>query len=96
MAITFILSILSLFVIGTQAQDDFTVTSPKAGDTVTLSSSALDGAIVPIKWTVAESLAERPAIISLVQGNNLSSLTLIEQVNCAYLPTPFPIYTTAT
>jgi hypothetical protein len=83
MAMALILSILSLLVFRTHAQNDFTVTSPSAGDTVTLSSSAINGAIVPIKWTVAESLADRPVIISLVQGNNLSSLALIEQVDCA-------------
>jgi hypothetical protein len=83
MAMTLILSILSLLVSQIHAQNDFAVTSPEAGSTVTLSSSALVGAIVPIKWTVAEDLADRPVIISLVQGNNLSSLTLIEQVDCA-------------
>ena len=83
MTAIFILSILTLLVFQTYAQNDFTVTSPSAGDTVTLSSSAIEGAIVPIRWTVAESLADRPVIISLVQGNNLSSLTLVEQVDCA-------------
>ena len=86
-----ILSILSLLVFHTYAQDDFTVTSPGAGDTVTLSSSALSGAIVQIQWTVAEALADRPVLINLVRGNNLSSLTLIEQVECAYVPALFLI-----
>jgi hypothetical protein len=83
MAVTLILSILSLLVFQTHAQNDFSVTSPKAGDTVTLSNSALEGAIVQIEWTVAESLANRPVLINLVRGNNLSSLALIEQVECA-------------
>jgi hypothetical protein len=83
MAVTLILSILSLLVFQTHAQNDFSVTSPKAGDTVTLSNSALEGAIVQIEWTVAESLADRPVLINLVRGNNLSSLALIEQVECA-------------
>jgi hypothetical protein len=83
MAGTLILSILSLLVFQTHAQNDFSVTSPKAGDTVTLSNSALEGAIVQIEWTVAESLADRPVLINLVRGNNLSSLSLIEQVECA-------------
>jgi hypothetical protein len=83
MAVTLILSILSLLVFQTCAQNDFSVTSPKAGDTVTLSNSALEGAIVQIEWIVAESLADRPVLINLVRGNNLSSLALIEQVECA-------------
>jgi hypothetical protein len=83
MAAMLLLSILSLLVFRAHAQNVFTVTSPAAGDTVTLSNSALDGAIVQIEWTVAESLADRPILINLVRGNNLSNLTLIEQVECA-------------
>jgi len=83
MAVTLILSVISLLILYAQAQNDFTVTSPEAGDTVTLSSSTINGARIPIVWTVADALADRPVFISLVQGNNLSSLTLIEQVNCA-------------
>ena len=62
MTAIFILSILTLLVFQTYAQNDFTVTSPSEGDTVTLSSSAIEGAIVPIRWTVAESLANKPVI----------------------------------
>lgn len=83
MAITLILSILSLLVFHSHAQNDFTVTSPEAGDTITLSSSTYNGASIPILWTVPDTLADRPVFISLVQGNNLSSLSLIQQVDCA-------------
>jgi hypothetical protein len=83
MAAILLLSILSLLISHTYAQNEFAVTSPGAGDTVTLSNSALEGAIVQIEWTVADSLADRPVLIYLVRGNNLSNLTLIEQVECA-------------
>jgi len=81
--IALLLSILSLLIIHAHAQNDFTVTSPEVGDTVTLSSSTISGASISISWTVAEALADRPVFISLVQGNNLSSLSVIEQVECA-------------
>jgi hypothetical protein len=77
------LSFLSLCLVGTYAQneDAFEVTEPKAGDTVTTSRYTTDGVVVPIKWTVPSTLADKPVIISLVQGDDLSSLSTISQIN---------------
>jgi hypothetical protein len=77
------LSLLSLYLVGISAQNDdaFEVTEPQAGDTVTISRYTTDGVVVPIKWTVPSALAERPVIISLVQGDDLSSLSTISQIN---------------
>jgi hypothetical protein len=85
MSLVAILSFLSLFLVGISAQNDdaFTVTEPKAGDTVTISKYTTDGVVVPIKWTVPSALANRPVMISLVQGNDLSSLSTVSQINGA-------------
>ena len=81
------LSLLSLCFVGISAQNDdvFKVTEPKAGDTVTISKYTTDGVVVPIKWTVPASMADKPVIISLVQGNDLSSLSTVSQINGASL-----------
>lgn len=80
---------LSAFAAVTTAQDAnnivFRVTAPKTGDTITSQSSTLNGVEVPIEWTVPSALADRPVMITLVQGTNLSSLSRIEQINCASL-----------
>lgn len=85
------LSLLSLCLVGISAQSDeeFKVTEPKAGDTVTISKYTTDGVVVPIKWTVPSTLADKPVIISLVQGNDLASLSTISQINGASLPSHF-------
>lgn len=82
MSVLVTLSLLSLCFVGISAQnDEFNVTEPKAGDTVTISKYTTDGVVVPIKWTVPSALADKPVIISLVQGNDLSSLSTISQIN---------------
>jgi hypothetical protein len=83
MSLLVTLSFLSLYLVGTSAQNDdaFEVTEPKAGDTVTTSRYTTDGVVVPIKWTVPSALADKPVIISLVQGDDLSSLSTISQIN---------------
>ena len=85
MSLVAILSFLSLYLVGISAQNDdaFKVTEPKAGDTVTISKYTTDGVVVPIKWTVPSALADRPVMMSLVQGNNLSSLSTVSQINGA-------------
>lgn len=85
MSLLVTLSFLSLCLVGTYAQngDAFEVTEPKAGDTVTTSRYTTDGVVVPIKWTVPSALADKPVIISLVQGDDLSSLSTISQINGA-------------
>lgn len=84
MATTFVLALLSLYFSNAFAQNNFTVITPRAGDTVSLGDTALGDIQVPIAWTVAEAIADRPVIISLVQGNNVSSLSQVALVNCAY------------
>ena len=86
MSLVAILSFLSVYLVGTSAQNDdvFEITEPKAGDTVTISKYTTDGVVVPIKWTVPTALADKPVIISLVQGNDLSSLSTISQINGAF------------
>lgn len=78
---------LSLFTTTSIAQDAnntvFQVTAPRTGDTITSLGSTLNGVEVPIEWTVPSALADRPVMITLVQGTNLSSLSRIEQINCA-------------
>ena len=85
MSVLVTLSLLSLCFVGISAQNDeeFKVTEPKAGDTVTISKYTTDGVVVPIKWTVPAALADKPVIISLVQGNDLSSLSTVSQINGA-------------
>lgn len=65
------------------AQDNnvFKITTPTFGDTVTVSKYTTDGVSVPIEWTVPDALADKPVLISLVQGNDLSSLDQISQIN---------------
>ena len=88
MSVLATLSFLSLCFVGTSAQneDEFKVTAPKAGDTVTINKYTTDGVEVPIKWTVPSTLADKPVIISLVQGNDLSSLSTVSQINGALFP----------
>jgi len=85
MSLFLTLSFLSLWFAGASAQNDdvFEVTEPKAGDTVTISKYTTDGVVVPIKWTVPSALADRPVMISLVQGNDLSSLSAVSRINGA-------------
>jgi len=60
--------------------DDFEVTSPKAGDTFAVSGYSTP-ARLSVQWTVPDSIADRNIYISLVQGPDVNSLTLIEVVN---------------
>lgn len=85
MSVFVTLYLLSLCFVGISAQNDvdFKVTEPKAGDTVTISRYTTDGVVVPIEWTVPASLADKPVMISLVQGNDLSSLSTVSQINGA-------------
>jgi hypothetical protein len=80
-----VLSFLLLWASQIYAQDNdvFKITAPKSGDTVTVSKYTTEGVTVPIEWTVPDELAERPVLISLVQGNDLSSLQTVAQINCA-------------
>jgi hypothetical protein len=80
-----VLSFLSLWASNIHAQlyDVFKITAPKAGDTVTVGKYTTEGITVPIEWTVLDELAGRPVLISLVQGDSLSSLETIAQINCA-------------
>jgi hypothetical protein len=63
-------------------QSAFTVTSPAPGDTITVADSILDSTIIPIRWNVPSDLADRPVIISLVQGSNPNNLSTTEVVSC--------------
>ena len=74
-----------LLIAGVFAQDAqvFEITAPAFGDTVTVGESTRDGVAVPIEWTVPDTLADTPVMISLVQGNSLSSLSRISQINGA-------------
>ncbi|KAM0719787.1 hypothetical protein Q7P37_003921 [Cladosporium fusiforme] len=81
MAALFVLSLLSLCSYPVFAEDAFTVTAPKAGDTVSIGATTTADIEVPISWTVPDAIASRPVFISLVQGNNLSSLSRVEQIN---------------
>jgi hypothetical protein len=74
---------LSLCLVGAFAlnEDVFEITAPSFGDTVTVSKYTTDGVAVPIEWTVPDALADKPVMISLVQGNDLSSLDRIAQIN---------------
>ena len=60
---------------------DFTVQSPRAGDIFALAESRSADVKLDIAWTVPEETADRPVYISLVQGNNLTSLDLVRIVN---------------
>ncbi|KAK4891472.1 hypothetical protein LTR27_009967 [Elasticomyces elasticus] len=63
------------------ARDEtFEVLKPLAGDMIAVSYSD-PYAVLPIEWTVPESLANRTIFISLVQGTDINSLSLIEIVN---------------
>lgn len=59
----------------------FEVTSPKAGETVTLGED-IDVA-VQIEWTVPDDIADRPVFLRLVQGPSTGSLTVIENINAS-------------
>jgi len=61
-------------------QTTFEVTSPQFGDTFSVTDDGEDSAI-PIKWTVADDIANRPIYISLLWGNNLTTLEPVEIVN---------------
>lgn len=76
---------LSLFALNAHAQNNnvFKITAPKAGDTVTVSKYTTDDVAVPIEWTVPDAIASRPVLITLVQGNDLSSLETISQLEGA-------------
>jgi hypothetical protein len=63
-------------------QSAITVTSPAPGDTITVADSILDSTIIPIRWNVPSDLADRPVIISLVQGSNPNNLSTTEVVSC--------------
>jgi hypothetical protein len=80
-----VLCFLSLWAsqIRAQTYDVFKITAPKSGDTVTIGKYTTEGVTVPIEWTVLDELADRPVLISLVQGDNVSSLETIAQINCA-------------
>lgn len=67
-------------------QEAFKVFSPRAGDTIALAESEYDGFFVNISWTAPQATADRPTSISLVQGNNISSLALLRVVNGANTP----------
>lgn len=90
------LSFLSMQLRAAFAEDAFAVTAPKAGDTISVGKSTTSDVEVPISWTVPDAIAERPVLISLVQGNNLSSLSRVEQINCAYNPNPDSVTSTPT
>jgi hypothetical protein len=62
-------------------QQAFEVLSPTAGDTIALAESSSDGLFLNISWIAPEATADRPASISLVQGNNISSLALLHVIN---------------
>ncbi|KAK5700093.1 hypothetical protein LTR97_006228 [Elasticomyces elasticus] len=63
------------------ARDEtFEVLKPLAGDMIAVSYSD-PYAVLPIEWTVPESLANRTIFISLVQGTDINSLSLVEIVN---------------
>jgi hypothetical protein len=65
---------LSLCLVGTFAlnEDVFKITALSFSDTVTVSKYTTDGVAVPIEWTVPDALADKPVMVSLVQGNALS------------------------
>jgi len=86
MSVFITLYLFSLWSAGILAQDDnlFKITAPTFGDTVTVSKYTTDGVVVPIEWTVPDVLADKPVLISLVQGNDLSSLERISQINGAF------------
>nr|OQO21891.1 hypothetical protein B0A51_10983 [Rachicladosporium sp. CCFEE 5018] len=61
----------------------FTVTSPKAGDTVSLVSGSSDDLSVNIAWTVSEALKSRPVFITVVQGDSIASLSDLLTINAS-------------
>jgi len=61
-------------------QTTFEVTSPQFRDTFSVTEDGEDSAI-PIKWTVADDIADRPIYISLLWGSNLTTLEPVEVVN---------------
>ncbi|KAK4960458.1 hypothetical protein LTR10_003354 [Elasticomyces elasticus] len=62
------------------ARDEvFEVLKPLAGDMIAVSYDP--HAVLPIEWTVPDSIANRTIYISLVQGIDINALTLIEVVN---------------
>ncbi|KAK6442961.1 hypothetical protein LTR95_000839 [Oleoguttula sp. CCFEE 5521] len=61
----------------------FTVTSPKAGDTVSLVSSSSDDLSVNIAWTVSEALQSRPVFITVVQGDSVATLSDLLTINAS-------------
>lgn len=62
-------------------QESFEVKSPAAGDTIALAESRFDELSLNISWTAPQATKDRPTSISLVQGNNLSSLALLNVIN---------------
>lgn len=60
----------------------FEVTKPALGQTVTLSED-VDVSVL-IEWTVPEDLADRPVLIRLMQGTNVSTLEQVDTVNGTY------------
>ena len=61
------------------------VSSPKAGDTVSLGLEAAHTSI-NISWSTPDEIATRPVVLSLVQGNNISSLSHVATINCEFHP----------
>nr|OQO31642.1 hypothetical protein B0A51_01132 [Rachicladosporium sp. CCFEE 5018] len=61
----------------------FTVTSPRAGDTVSLVSGSSDDLSVNIAWTVSEALKSRPVFITVVQGDSVASLSDLLTINAS-------------
>jgi hypothetical protein len=67
-------------------QESFQVKSPAAGDTIALAESRYDELSLNISWIAPQATADRPTSISLVQGNNLSSLALLNVINGTQSP----------
>jgi len=56
------------------------VTAPKAGDAFGL-DTASERTGIGITWTVPDAIASRPVFLSLVQGDNLTSLAVVAPIN---------------
>ncbi|KAK5120154.1 hypothetical protein LTR85_006635 [Meristemomyces frigidus] len=59
-------------------QDTFEITSPKLGQTIGVSK---EHHFLAIQWSVPSALTDRPVLIRLAQGQNLSSLSYVESVD---------------
>lgn len=64
------------------ADDGFQITSPAAGDTIAILDENYGKVELKIEWTVPEAIADRPVMLTLLQGDSVDDMFEVELIAC--------------